>query len=57
MKVKAAVVRGRRTGPDGARLVNVVCPRCDGRHWVPDADAGWCPRRRLPFRIAEGAAR
>jgi hypothetical protein len=50
--VKRATVRGRRTDPTGRRLVNVVCPVCDGRHWLPADPSGQCPRpaRRLPDR-------
>lgn len=36
-----AIIRRRRTLADGRRLVNVVCPVCDGRHWI-SADAGGC---------------
>jgi len=50
--VKRAVVRQRRTDPTGRQFVNIVCPRCDGRHWLPAAATGTCragrPRPRSP---------
>jgi hypothetical protein len=53
--VKRAVVRQRRTLGDGRRLVNVVCPFCEGRHWLPASATGSCPRRSTPaaFTIAD----
>jgi hypothetical protein len=50
--VKRASVRQRRTLQDGHRVINVVCPICDHRHWLPDAVTGRCPRRPGAFTIA-----
>jgi hypothetical protein len=50
--MKAATVRARRRLADGRRLVDVVCPHCDRRHWLPEAATGFCPRRNYPFTIA-----
>jgi hypothetical protein len=50
--MKRAVIRQRRTDRDGRRLINIVCPVCDRRHWLPDAAAGDCPRRPGQFVIA-----
>jgi hypothetical protein len=47
----SAVIRGRRRLADGRRLVNVVCPRCEHRHWLPDTATGYCPRRHTAFTI------
>jgi len=42
--MKHAIVRQRRTLRDGRQLVNIVCPICDHRHWIPaDANVGDCP--------------
>jgi len=50
--VKRAVVRQRRTLGDGRRLVQIVCPICGGRHWIPaSTDTGDCPRRPGRFAI------
>ena len=49
--MKRAIIRQRRTLADGRRLVCIVCPICDHRHWTPDADTGTCPRRPGPFTI------
>jgi hypothetical protein len=51
--MKAARVRGRRTGPDGRRLVNVICPKCNHCHWFPEGEPGWCAIRNTAFTIAE----
>lgn len=49
-----AAVRARRTLADGRRLVNIVCPVCDGRHWLPAADTvGRCPRKPGSFTIRQ----
>ncbi len=50
--VKRAPVRQRRTTADGRRFVNVVCPVCDRRHWLPESNTGICPRRSGHFTIA-----
>jgi hypothetical protein len=50
--VKRAVIKQRRTLGDGRRLVTIVCPVCDGRHWLPTADTGRCPRKPGIFTIA-----
>ena len=51
--MKRAVIRQRRTLADGRRLVQVVCPVCDGRHWVPaDSTTSDCPRRPGTFTLA-----
>ena len=52
--MKRAVVKQRRQLADGRRLVNVVCPACDGRHWMAQADTGCCPRKPGRFAIAGG---
>ena len=46
------MVRQRRTLADGTRFVNIVCPVCDRRHWLPAASTGHCPRRHNDFAIA-----
>lgn len=52
--MKRALIRQRRTLADGRRLVNVVCPLCDGRHWLPaDTTTHHCPRRPGTFTLAE----
>jgi hypothetical protein len=43
--MRPALVKQRRRLADGTRLVNVVCPACDGRHWLVDDHTGECPRR------------
>jgi hypothetical protein len=35
--MRPAIVKQRRQLADGRRLVNVVCPACEGRHWLPAA--------------------
>jgi hypothetical protein len=52
MSPKPAQIRQRRTLADGRRLVNVVCPVCDHRHWIPVTSMGKCPRRHASFTIA-----
>ncbi|MCV7285355.1 hypothetical protein H7J87_08440 [Mycolicibacterium wolinskyi] len=59
MKLKTAPVRRTRRLADGRRLVHIVCPVCDGRHWLPDRRGEvLCPRlpQRAPFQI-DGAPR
>jgi hypothetical protein len=34
--MKTATVKQRRTAPDGSRMVNVCCPACGHRHWLPE---------------------
>jgi hypothetical protein len=48
---KATVIRARRTLADGRRLLQVVCPICEHRHWLPETSTGVCPRRRTAFTI------
>lgn len=44
---KTARVLAARRLADGRRLVQIVCPACDGRHWTPASDAvQQCPRKR-----------
>ena len=50
--MKSGIVRQRRTLGDGRRFVNVVCPVCDRRHWLPATDTGRCPRKPGRFTIA-----
>lgn len=51
--MKRATVRQRRTLADGRRLLQIVCPICDGRHWVPaDTTTSDCPRRPGTFTLA-----
>ena len=52
--MKHAVIRQRRTLADGRRLVNIVCPVCDGRHWLPaETTKAECPRRPGAFTLTE----
>lgn len=53
--MKQAKVRARRTLTDGRKLLQVVCPVCQGRHWVRDTATGHCPRR--PGRFTIGGSR
>lgn len=50
--MKRASVRRRRRDPSGRLLLNVVCPICDHRHWLPDGATGACTRRSGTFAIA-----
>jgi uncharacterized OB-fold protein len=50
--MKRATVRGRRRLADGRRLIQVVCPWCGHRHWLPEAVTGFCSRRQCAFGIA-----
>jgi hypothetical protein len=43
--LKRAVIRARRRLADGRRLIQIVCPHCEHRHWLPEAVTGFCPRR------------
>jgi cytidylate kinase len=49
--MKRATIRGSRVLADGRRYVNVVCPLCDRRHWLPADGTGRCPRRHGCFTI------
>ena len=49
--MKRAVVRQRRRDNAGRELVCVVCPVCDGRHWLTAATTGTCPRRGGRFAV------
>ncbi len=49
--MKHAKVRARRTLSDGRELLQVVCPVCQGRHWLRDGTVGHCPRRPGRFTI------
>lgn len=40
--LKRAKIHTRRTLADGRRMIQVVCPVCDHRHWMRDADTGHC---------------
>jgi hypothetical protein len=51
--MKPALVKQRRRLADGTRLVNVVCPSCDGRHWLADDHTGECPRTPGTFTITD----
>ena len=51
VSMRPAQIRQRRTLADGRRLVNVVCPVCDRRHWLPASGVGKCPRRPGRFTI------
>jgi hypothetical protein len=56
--MKRAIIKHRRQLAYGRRLVNIVCPVCDHRHWMPDTDTGRCPRKPGIFAIAsEGMQR
>jgi hypothetical protein len=50
--MKAATVKQRHRLADGRRLVNIVCPHCEHRHWLPEAPTGFCTRRNSTFTIA-----
>jgi hypothetical protein len=50
--MKAATVRARRRLADGRRLIQIVCPHCEHRHWLPESPNGWCSRRNSAFTIA-----
>jgi hypothetical protein len=50
--VNTATIKGRRTLGDGRQLINICCPVCDGRHWLPAKDTAECPRRPGSFVIA-----
>lgn len=53
--MKTATVRQRRTLNDGRRVVNVVCPVCDHRHWIRDTvGTTQCPRRPGRFTVEAG---
>ena len=49
--MKRAAVRATRRLADGRRLVNVICPFCNRRHWLPNGPTGECPRRTGEFAI------
>lgn len=49
--MKRAKVIHRRTLADGRMMVNVACPVCDRRHWLPRTEVGHCPRRCRRFTI------
>jgi hypothetical protein len=52
-----AIVKQRRTLGDGRPFVNIVCPVCDHRHWLPATDdTGQCPRKPGSFTIAREAS-
>lgn len=52
--MKTATIRQRRTLRDGKHLVQVVCPLCQGRHWIPATDTvGQCPRRPGTFTTTQ----
>lgn len=51
--MKTARIRQRRTLADGSRLVLVVCPVCDHRHWTQAKSTGHCPRRHCDFTISD----
>ncbi len=50
--MKRAKITQRRTLADGKLMVNVVCPVCEHRHWLPVTTVGHCPRRPGRFAIA-----
>jgi hypothetical protein len=50
--MKAATVKQRRRLADGRRLIQIVCPHCSHRHWLPEAAIGFCTRRNSEFAIA-----
>jgi hypothetical protein len=49
--VKRAVIRARRRLADGRRLVQVVCPVCEHRHWLREDQDGFCSRRDTTFEL------
>lgn len=50
--MKGAAIKARRRLADGRRLIQVVCPLCEHRHWLPEQAVGWCSRRAATFTIA-----
>jgi hypothetical protein len=50
--MRAAIVKQRRRLADGRRLVQVACPHCEHRHWLPEAVTGFCARRNSTFSVA-----
>jgi hypothetical protein len=53
--MKTATIKQRRTHRDGRRLVNVLCPACQHRHWMPETtEPVRCPLKigKQPFTIA-----
>ena len=53
--MKTATITQRRTHRDGRRLVNVLCPACQHRHWMPETtEPVRCPLKigKQPFLIA-----
>lgn len=49
--MKTAIVKQRRTGRDGRRMVNINCPLCQHRHWVADTDDPIC----CPIKTGKGS--
>lgn len=52
--MKRAAIRARRTLADGRRLIQVVCPYCQHRHWQPDAVTGYWGRSNANFSVLRG---
>lgn len=54
--MKRAKVHTQRRLADDRRMVQIVCPVCDGRHWMRAAagDIAHCPRG-LPGQFIIGA--
>jgi hypothetical protein len=50
--MRAATVKQRRRLADGHLLVQVACPHCEHRHWLPEAATGFCTRRNSTFSVA-----
>lgn len=49
--MKVAQIRQRRRLADGTRMVNIVCPFCEHRHWLRDGVSATCPRKSGRFSI------
>ena len=48
--MKTAIVKRRQRD-----LVDINCPICKSRHWIPNRETGMCPRRRGPAFVIRQA--
>lgn len=51
--MKRAKVIARRQLADGRRLLQIACPVCSHRHWLPATATGRCPRKPGTFTVTE----
>jgi hypothetical protein len=49
--MKAATIKRRRRLADGRKFIQICCPYCQRRHWLPESATGSCPRRNSDFSI------